>query len=156
MRIPVAGLVGVALVLSLTAPAWADIPPPPPVELTYFHGLRPLPIAVAGLAASLAVATAGVIVARSRGRSGIRAAALLVAAVVLVAAGVVAFRAAAYQKTLANWHPNGPVRLPRVYREAPSAVAVFAAAPQSGFPHNLPWAALAVNGSGPSNAEVYP
>jgi hypothetical protein len=157
MRIPVAGLVGVVLVLSLTASAWADIPPPPPAGLKDAPGLQPLPIALAGLAAALAVAVAGVGAARSRGRPAVRTAALVAAAAILATAAVFAFRAARaweeqaalkaeYEKSLANWHPRGPVPPPRAFREAPPALAVFALAPQNSFPHSLPWAAFVLNG----------
>jgi hypothetical protein len=165
MRISLAALVGIGVLVLLPADTWADIPPPPPERLQDSLGLRPLPIAVAGLAVSLAVAFAGLGIARYRDRPRARTAALVVAAVVLVTAGALALRAAQvwaeqdalkaqYEKTLANWRPLGPVRIPRASREVPPALAVLAFTPQNSFPHNLPWAALVLNVVGPDEIQA--
>jgi hypothetical protein len=157
MRTHVVGLVGITLVLSLTAPAWADIPPSPPPGLKDTPGPRPLPIAVAGLAVALALAVGGLTFARKGGPPGLRAAALAAAAVVLVAATAYAFKAARdwrdhdalqaeYDRVRANWRSPGPVSRRRpASREARLAVAVFAWAPPNHCPLALPWPALAMD-----------
>jgi hypothetical protein len=158
MRPLFAGLAAAALVLSAPAAVWADIPPPPPPGLNNSPGPRPLPIAVAGTVAALALALGGTRLARSRGRRGLGAAALVGAVVVLVASGAAAWKSyvaweeqdalkARYESTLATWRPLGPVRLRQVRRdpETPPAVALLALAPHQGFPQGLPWAALAFN-----------
>jgi hypothetical protein len=158
MAIRLAALLGVALFLCLPSAVWADIPPSPPLGLRATPGIRPLPVVIAGIAVALALAVCGLVAARHRARPGILVAALVGAVVVLAAAGAVAIRAdreaneqaalrAEYEKSLANWRPRGPVRLPPP-REVPAVVAIFAVGPQGSFPHNLPWAALALSGTG--------
>jgi hypothetical protein len=155
MRIYTAGFVSLALDLSVAGASWADIPPPPPSGLKDSLGLQPIPIALAGLAGAVAVAVAGLGLARARGRPRFRAVSLIVAAGILAVAAVFAYRAAQawdeyrnsqaeYRKSLVNWRPHGPIQ-PGAFVGVPRGVAVLAVAPQNSFPHNLPWAALALN-----------
>jgi hypothetical protein len=160
MRILLAVWLGAGLLLALPATARADIPPPPPPGLEKSPCMRPLPIVVGGVATALAIGLGGVFVARSR--SSVLVPFLGGAVIVLAVAGMFAWRAdqawakhewleAEYKKTLANWRPHGPIdREP--YRNPSStqrAVAVLSFAPQDGFPHNIPWAALAANVNAP-------